>query len=62
MNELLKLMSEKDITCALIFERIKEEMCDNYCKYPQEYKADEDDANWDRLLEEKCTNCPLNHL
>ena len=35
-------------------ESIKEDICDNYCKFP--------DTNSDLELEEICENCPLNNM
>lgn len=36
-------------------EEVKEDICDNYCKYPTEYEDNE-------LLEVVCNRCPLNRL
>ena len=38
-------------------EKIKEEMCDRYCKWPAEYGDCDDD-----LIKEKCERCPLCRL
>lgn len=41
-----------------------EEICDDYCKYPEMYEEaykDPDEA-LDALLKEKCENCPLNRI
>ena len=49
---------------GLELEKVKEEICDIYCKYPSEYLAeynDPDDANT-AMLEEVCRNCPLERL
>jgi len=45
-------------------EKIAEEICDNYCKFPQEYnsRTDDPDKNWELLSKEKCENCPLNKM
>ena len=45
-----------DKTIPDIIEDVKSEMCDNYCKFPQEYKDQE--QMWDK----KCAECPLNKL
>lgn len=42
-------MSKEDI------EEIKEQMCDDYCKYPLEYQDNE-------ILEVICNRCPLGRL
>lgn len=34
-------------------EKIKEKMCDDFCRYPRELECD---------LEEICEQCPLNNL
>ena len=45
-------------------EQIKEQMCDNYCKYPnQYYLAHEDpEEGFEEMLRDICENCPLNDL
>jgi len=42
-------------------EKIASEICDNYCKYPNE-PGHEDDPDW--LFREgiPCDNCPMNRL
>lgn len=45
-------------------ERIKEEICDNYCKYPARFlmiHKDPDKAH-EAMLDEKCMDCPLELL
>lgn len=42
-----------------ILQKIVEEICDDYCKYPDQY------LNSDELIESEdspCNNCPLNRL
>lgn len=39
-----------------------EEICDNYCKYSDLFKVLDSDAEYDKLLERYCDNCPLNKL
>lgn len=42
-------------------ETIKEEICDDYCKWPERYRElyeDPDKAN-ERMLTEVCGICPL---
>lgn len=36
-------------------DNVKEQMCDEYCKYPYEYEDSE-------MLEVICNKCPLNRL
>lgn len=49
-------MEEKKIqTIPQIIEEVKTEMCDNYCKYPNEIKDDEE-------LYDICEKCPLGRL
>lgn len=40
-----------------IIEEVIEEICDDYCKYPEEYWEDPD-----KMIEDRCSNCPLNRL
>lgn len=35
---------------------ISEDICSNYCKYPEQYK------DKDEMWNEKCDSCPLNRL
>ena len=37
---------------------IAEEICDHYCRFPEAYPANEHE----RMIEEKCNNCPLNKI
>lgn len=49
-------MEEKKIqTIPQIIEEVKTEMCDHYCKYPNEIKDDEE-------LCDICGKCPLGRL
>lgn len=42
-------------------EEVVEEMCNHYCKYPEQWNPEEHDGQ--ELLEsEICINCPLNKL
>lgn len=45
-----------------ITEEIKTQICDHYCKYPEQYKVENDDINFDRMIEERCNDCVLNLL
>ena len=47
----------KPQTIAQIVEEVSEEICDHYCKWPEQYGDDESG-----LLNEKCDGCPLNRL
>lgn len=43
-------------------EKITEQMCDNYCKWPEhpDYNDNLDpDKNMEKLHEEKCSHCPM---
>ena len=46
------------------FEKLKEDFCDNYCKWPSWFMAyfkDPDDAH-EVMLADCCIDCPLNEL
>lgn len=45
-------------------QKIADEMCDKYCKYPEQYESQYDDTDeaWDKMMCEVCDNCPLNKL
>ena len=52
-------MKQKSISEQI--EDVKQEMCDNYCKMPYRYSANE----WEELLNDNkapCNECPLNRL
>lgn len=44
--------------------KISEEMCNKYCKFPEQYysQTDDVDAACEKMLKEKCENCPLNKI
>ena len=58
---LKELKEIKVKTVSQQIEEAKEEMCNNYCKYPNEYKPEEHDGAelWDSDI---CKNCPLTRL
>lgn len=41
-----------------INEEMKSLMCDKYCKFPEAYSTGQEDDN-ERLINERCNNCPL---
>ena len=47
----------KDCTVSDLLDYIAGEICENYCKYPEQYGKREY-----KLFEEKCSHCPLNLL
>lgn len=54
----------KEPSAVTIIADACEDICNNYCKYPDLYSAryaDEDEAN-DRMMEEICDHCPLNRI
>lgn len=46
------------------FEEIKEDICDNYCKFPMDYSMEYEDPEegYEAMMEERCAECPLNRL
>ena len=52
--------TEKKLTISDIVESVAQDFCDNYCKFPGEYGEEDDD--YERLIDEKCSNFPLNRL
>lgn len=40
------------------YEEVKAEMCDKYCKMPDQYTPEE----WDKVCQDVCGNCPLGKL
>lgn len=45
-------------------ESIKEDICDNYCKFPWECSLEHEDPEegYEAMLKERCADCPLNRL
>jgi len=43
---------------------IAERICTEYCKYPEEYESSHEDMDeaTQKLLDEKCSKCPLMRL
>lgn len=48
-------------TVTEIFEEVKDAICNDYCRYPMEYDADENDG-LELCDSDICRNCPLNRL
>lgn len=40
-----------------IIKEVIEKICNDYCKYPEEYRE-----KCERLIDDQCCNCPLNRL
>lgn len=59
LNQVLD--NAKPVSIAEQIEDIKKDMCDNYCKMPYRYSANE----WEEIVysdDSPCNNCPLNRL
>lgn len=54
----------KLLTVVELILWVIEEVCDNYCKYPEQYlrKYKNEDEAIERLCSERCEKCPLNKL
>ena len=57
------MAKRKGVDCQRI-EEIKENMCDNYCRFPLEYSFEFEDPEegFEEMMSERCANCPLNDL
>ena len=51
-------MDEQKKTITEEIEAIKDDICQNYCKWPYQW----DDSNGDLWDSDICNNCPLNRL
>lgn len=51
-------MDNKSI--SIMLEEIASEICNHYCKYPDQWDAEE--KGMDLCESEICENCPLNRL
>ena len=52
-------------TVTDIIEEVSQDVCDNYCKWPEKYGVDREDCDSERavqMMEEICDKCPLNLL
>lgn len=49
-----------------LIEAIKMEICDHYCKWPEQYSFDgtsyQDGEQLERMIDERCEGCPLDLL
>lgn len=61
-KDIINQIKEKNMTMAELIEEIKMQICDHYCKYPEQYKVANDDINFDTMLHERCNNCILDLL
>ena len=62
-NKNVTMKGEMKMSIMQMLEGVIEEMCNNYCKYPDIYaqKYGEDEAG-EKLCEEACMNCPLTEI
>lgn len=49
-------------TVTEILGDIEQEICDNYCKYPEICMKEQPERAEDLLFEKYCANCQLNKL
>lgn len=51
-------------TVMQTIEEVVGKMCNEYCKFPEEYisKYSDEDERDDKLYTDRCENCPLNKL
>lgn len=56
--------NKAEMTVGEIIEDVKEQICDDYCKYTEQYRAcfkDPDEAQ-QRLMADMCEYCPMCRL
>jgi len=58
------MLANGEKTVFDIITEMAEDMCKNYCRFPLVYKPEyfNDKDYMDRLLEEKCKDCPMRRL
>lgn len=64
-KEILEELDNNKMDLSSLVEEVKENICDNYCKYPGIYdiqEDDDDDITYEKMVCEVCDNCPLNYL
>lgn len=54
INNLVDVMEKEGLTIGSIGEYVAEQICNNYCKFPNQYEDEE------KLFSERCDSCPLN--
>lgn len=58
-----ELISSQPVTITKMLTMIADQICDNYCKYPDMYLSKNQDGDEDMLEDmmytEICANCPL---
>ena len=64
MMDLMKCSTQAEASCTLSIteqiEDIKEQMCSEYCKYPEQWN--EKIMGYELCESEVCAKCPLNRL
>lgn len=48
----------------IMLEEIKADICDNKCKFPEQYALEYEDSEeaFEQMLRDRCEECPLNRL
>ena len=59
-EKLRRRIMERQKSISEILEEVKEQMCDDYCRYPRDW--DEEGEGMELIYSDICTNCPLNRL
>ncbi|MBQ9252273.1 MAG: hypothetical protein IJ188_06535 [Clostridia bacterium] len=54
----MERIEHTDGNVSRIICEVIEEMCDSYCKWPEEYRQSEEG----KMYDERCNSCPLNKL
>ena len=54
-------IEEELMSVTEIIEEVKEQMCNDYCRYPREWDEEEHDG-LELYDSDVCANCPLNRL
>lgn len=63
MDHIISSTVEVEKSVSTIFEEIKCEMCDHYCKYSDiNYTREYSDEEYDKMIKEVCGDCPLGRL
>ena len=60
----MRKKNKMDMTIPEQLESIKEKMCDQYCRFPEEAKATHEDPDeaMESLMHVHCEHCPLMEL
>ena len=55
-------MGGEKVSVLVEFNELAKYVCDNICKYPEQYDCQDIDKDFEKMYEEQCKNCPIMEL